>query len=124
MSAISPFFVVNDVERTIDFYRERLGFEVSHTQPAEEPFFAVIRRDGAQLFIKSEDGVRAIPNSTRSTSLRWDAFVYSPDPDGLCAELRQRETTLSAPLENTHDGLRGFEVTDPNGYVLFFGRPR
>ena len=25
---------------------------------------------------------------------------------------------------DTHDGLRGFELTDPDGYVLFFGRPR
>jgi len=28
------------------------------------------------------------------------------------------------PLKDTHDGLRGFEICDPDGYVLFFGRPR
>jgi hypothetical protein len=26
--------------------------------------------------------------------------------------------------KDTHDGLRGFEIQDPDGYVLFFGRPR
>jgi len=26
--------------------------------------------------------------------------------------------------QDTHDGLRGFELKDPDGYVLFFGRPR
>ena len=31
---------------------------------------------------------------------------------------------FSVPLEDTHDGLRGFEICDPDGYVLFFGRPR
>jgi hypothetical protein len=24
----------------------------------------------------------------------------------------------------SHDGLRGFELKDSDGYVLFFGRPR
>jgi len=28
------------------------------------------------------------------------------------------------PLKDTHDGLRGFEIEDPDGYLLFFGRPR
>ena len=29
----------------------------------------------------------------------------------------------SEPLKDTHDGLRGFEICDPDGYILFFGRP-
>jgi hypothetical protein len=28
------------------------------------------------------------------------------------------------PLKDTHDGLRGFELKDADGYVFFFGRPR
>jgi hypothetical protein len=31
---------------------------------------------------------------------------------------------FSAPLADTDDGLRGFEVADADGYLLFFGRPR
>jgi hypothetical protein len=31
---------------------------------------------------------------------------------------------FSVPLKDTNDGLRGFEICDPDGYVLFFGRPR
>jgi hypothetical protein len=31
---------------------------------------------------------------------------------------------MTRPLADTQDGLRGFEVEDPDGYVLFFGRPR
>jgi hypothetical protein len=31
---------------------------------------------------------------------------------------------FSVALKDTHDGLRGFEICDPDGYVLFFGRPR
>ena len=123
-TAISPFFIVSDVERTIAFYRDKLGFEVTFQQPEPNPFFAILLRDGAQLFVKAEGGIDPVPNSQRHRHLRLDAFVYAPDPDALAAEFTQKGTTFSSPLKNTSDGLRGFEVTDPDGYVLFFGRPR
>jgi hypothetical protein len=42
----------------------------------------------------------------------------------LAAEFASRGVTFSAPLKDTQDGLRGFELRDTDGYVLFFGRPR
>jgi hypothetical protein len=56
--------------------------------------------------------------------MRLDAFVYASDPDGLAAEFSGRGAAFSVPLKDTNDGLRGFEISDPDGYVLFFGRPR
>ena len=121
---ISPCFIVSDVTRTIAFYRDKLGFEARFQEPAENPFFAIIGRGGAQIFLKSETNIEPVPNSSRHPHLRWDAFVYAPDPDALAAEIAERGATFSEPLKDTHDGLRGFEVRDPDGYVIFFGRPR
>lgn len=122
LSAISPCFIVGDVELTMSFYGDLLGFETTHREPEQRPFFAVIRRDGAQILIKSDASVAPLPNSVRHRWMRWDAFVYVADPDALADEFIARGAPLSRPLEDTHDGLRGFEVTDPDGYVLFFGR--
>lgn len=47
-----------------------------------------------------------------------------PDPDALPAEFASRNVEFSEPLKDTDDGLRGFELKDCDGYVLFFGRPR
>ena len=88
----------------------------------EEPFFAIVLRDGAMIFLKGNGD--PLPNSKRYSWARWDAYLNVPDPDALAAEYSGRGTAFSAPLQDTHDGLRGFEVTDPDGYVLFFGRPR
>lgn len=123
-TAISPFFIVSNVDRTIAFYRDRLGFELTCQQPATDPFFAILLRDGAQLFVKSDAAVAPLPNPQRHASMRWDAFVFAPDPDALAADFASHGAAFSSPLEDTHDGLRGFELTDPDGYVLFFGRPR
>lgn len=120
---ISPSFIVSNVNRTIAFYHEKLGFEITFQEPNQNPFFAIIRRDGAQLLVKSEQGVTPQPNHTRHHHLRWDVYVSAPDPDALGAEFVDHGATFSEPLKDTHDGLHGFEVTDPDGYVLFFGRP-
>ena len=126
--AISPFFIVTNVDQSIAFYRDKLGFELTFQQPEQSPFFAIILRDGAQIFLKSEKDIAPLPNSQRHPSLRWDAYIYVPDPDSLALKFAERfadkDAAFSAPLQDTHDGLRGFEIRDPNGYVLFFGRPR
>ena len=35
------------------FYNGKLGFAVTFQEPAQDPFFAIMRRDGAQLFVKA-----------------------------------------------------------------------
>ena len=74
--------------------------------------------------MKAHKGISPIPNHQRHPWIRWDAFVYVADPDALAAEFAEHGAAFSAPLQETHDGLRGFEIRDPNEYVLFFGRPK
>jgi len=122
--AISPFFIVSNVDQTIAFYRDNLGFENRFQQPDRNPFFAIVGRDGAQIFVKSDQDTPPLPNPKRHPSMRWDAYIYAPDPDALAAEFADHGAVFSVPLKDTHDGLRGFEISDPDGYVLFFGRPK
>jgi catechol 2,3-dioxygenase-like lactoylglutathione lyase family enzyme len=122
--AISPFFIVSNVDRTIAFYRDQLGFETRFQQPDRNPFFAILGRDGAQIFVKSDKDTRPLPNPKRNPSMKWDAYIYAPDPDALAIEFAGNGAALSVPLKDTQDGLRGFEIRDPDGYVLFLGRPK
>jgi catechol 2,3-dioxygenase-like lactoylglutathione lyase family enzyme len=124
LGAISPLFIVSDLQQALTFYRDRLGFEVTHQAPAPDPFFAIVARDGVQLMLKVvANDVRALPNRSRHPYARWDAYVHVPDPDALAAEFHDRDAPFSTPLTDTTDGLRGFEVTDHDGYTLFFGHP-
>jgi catechol 2,3-dioxygenase-like lactoylglutathione lyase family enzyme len=123
IGSISPFFIVRDVSAAIAFYVKMLGFEVSFKQPEDKPFFAIVQRDGAMLFLKSGTAAPQ-PNPTRDPEVRWDAYCYTPDPDALGAEFAGLGASVSNPLKDIADGLRGFEITDPDGYVLFFGRPQ
>src|SRR5205085_3298646 len=85
IGSMSPFFIVSDVTRTIVFYVDRLGFDVGHREPEQNPFFAILQRGGAMLFVKSGDA-SPLPNNQRDPEMRWDAYCYTPDPDALEAE--------------------------------------
>lgn len=123
IAGISPFFVVADLEAALSFYHDRLGFEVIFRGPADDPFFGIVQRDRAMIMVKCV-GVPPLPNHVRELQARWDAYLNVPDPDALAAELAARGVSFSVPLRDTDDGLRGFELKDADGYVLFFGRPR
>jgi hypothetical protein len=123
ISSATPFFIVRDARVSMDFYTSKLGFEITYQQPAESPFFGIVARGGAMLMLKSV-GVAPLPNSERNSMARWDAYFYVPDPDSLAAEFTSRQVKFSVPLTDTHDELRGFEIKDADGYVLFFGRPK
>jgi catechol 2,3-dioxygenase-like lactoylglutathione lyase family enzyme len=124
IGGISPFFIVNDVEQSLAFYCDKLGFETRFKEPKDNPFFGIVGREGAQLFVKSHEGLAPMPNTKRHPWIAWDSFVYVQDPDALAAEFSGENVEFNTPLEDTHDGLRGFTVSDPDGYVLFFGRPQ
>jgi len=127
IAGISPFFIVTDVPTSLAFYRDRLGFEVTFEGPEpDDIFFGIVNRGGAQILLK-DVGVAPVPNYTRDVNqgiARWDAFVIVPDPDALAAEFASRKVEFFEPLKDTDDGLRGFEVKDADGYLLFFGRPQ
>ena len=127
IGGIAPFFIVKDVPTALTFYRDRLGFDVTFQGPEpNDIFFGIVQRGAAMIMFKAV-GVDPVPNYTRDIKkgiARWDAYLFVPDPDALAAEFASRHVEFSEPLRDTDDGLRGFELQDADGYVLFFGRPR
>jgi len=127
ISGIAPFFIVRNVPAALSFYRDHLGFDITFQGPGDDDiFFGIVRRGAAMIMLKAV-GVDPVPNNTRDRKrgvARWDAYLHVSDPDALAAEFSSRNVKFFQPLRDDDDGLRGFEVKDADGYVLFFGRPR
>lgn len=124
LGKVSPFFIVDEIASSVAFY-EQLGFQVRHQSPEEDPFFAIVGRDDTQILLKAiTRDVNPQPNSTRHPWARWDAFISVENPDALAAEFTEANIGFARELEDTEEGLRGFELRDNDGYILFFGRPR
>jgi len=130
ISGIAPFFIVRNVPAALSFYRDQLGFDIVFQGPSEDDiFFGIVRRNAAMIILK-EIGVDPVPNYTRDIKkgiARWDAYLHVPDPEALAAEFSSRQVEFFRALDDDEGGdddLRGFEVQDADGYVLFFGHPR
>jgi catechol 2,3-dioxygenase-like lactoylglutathione lyase family enzyme len=125
LTYISPSFIVSNLKASIAFYVDKLGFEVRFIGPDSEPFWAIVGRENISIFLKAiAPDVKPIPNNTRHKWARWDAYISAVDPDLLFEEYRSSGVGFHQPIKDDGDSLRGFEIADADGYVLFFGRPR
>jgi hypothetical protein len=123
--AICPFFIVTDLRVSIAHYIEHFGFQLDFQGPDEDPYYGRVSRDGIGIMLKAIlPDVLPRPNHTRHEWARWDAYIYTLDPDALFEEFRQRDASFVKELSFIDDGLWGFEVSDADGYVLAFFRVR
>lgn len=124
LTYISSFFIVSNIADSVSFYVNKLGFEVWHISPENQPFFAIVGRGHIPIMLKAiTDDIPPLPNHSRHEWARWGSFIHTVEPDTLFEEYSSAGVTFQQFIQDDDDGLRGFEVTDADGYVLFFGRP-
>ena len=125
LASISPCFIVRDLLASISHYVERFGFQLDFQGPADDVYYGHVSRDGIGIMLKAiRPDVLPVPNHTRHEWARWDAYIYTLDPDSLFADFQRRGASFVKELSFIDDGLWGFEVTDADGYVLAFFRTR
>jgi hypothetical protein len=126
LNSVTPFFIVDDLNATIEFYRAKLRFDVLYKggDGNGPDFWAIVGRDQVMLMFKYiTSDVHPQPNRSRHESARWDAYIFTSDPDALYEEFLVRSVPMHRDLADTTDGLRAFEIADNNGYILCFGKP-
>lgn len=128
LHSIVPFFIVDSLRVSLDFYRSKLGFEIAYKGgddgQGDEDYWAFVRRDTVMINLKQiAPDIHPVPNHSRHEWARWDAYIHTSDPDSLFREYVRKDVPMHRPLQDTGDGLHAFEILDNNGYVLCFGRP-
>ena len=125
LASIRPFFIVKDLQTAIGYYRDRLGFQLDFHGPDRDPHYAGVSRDGIGIMLKAIlPNVLPCPNHTRHAWARWDAYIYTMDPDALFDEFSDRGVSFVKTLSFIDEGLWGFEISDADGYVLAFFQVR
>lgn len=116
MSPVSVRYIVNDVEKALDFYTDLLGFSVV-MQPA--PQFAIIDRDDLRLLLSAPvgpgGGAQPMPDGRKPEPGGWNRIVIGTDD--LEAEV-DRLKTAGADFRNeivTGVGGKQILLEDPSG---------
>lgn len=118
--SVAPQFVVPDVVRTADYYRDVLGFDLLGYF-LNPPVFAIVRRGGVEMhFGKSSTG-ETVSNERVRKGLGTDAYIFVSDIVALFDELKAKGATIvDGPTERPY-GRTEIEVIDCDGHKLVFG---
>ena len=121
-SSLTPNLIVADVERSIAFYRDVLGFAVQTTVPEASPFvFAIVRSGPVEVYLNAPGpAVEEYPAfKGRAIGGTLTLFIRMTDIRGAYEALKPR-VSLVHPLETKWYGVTEFACTDPDGYVITF----
>jgi predicted enzyme related to lactoylglutathione lyase len=120
LTGISPVLLVADLERTVEYFRDRLGFDCEVY--GDPPNFASARRDEASLlFALCDEPERIVPN-WRIVHNMWNAYIRVDDVESVYAEVQARGAPIDYSLYDAPHGFREFGVQDPDGHDIAFGQ--
>lgn len=122
MGYLSPLLAVRNVEETIEFYKNILGFETGMVFPDENnPEYADLSKDGmVMMFLLAKN--MGIGNDEK---LGIGVNLYMEidgDIDEYYAELKNKSIKIVYDIKDEHFGIRDFAIEDINGYQLTFNR--
>jgi len=105
---------VENMEKSLAFYRDKLGFEVTFTW--NDPIdYAVVKGGTVGIHLtKSDREIR----QTRHTSM----YIFVHDVDAVSDEFSARGIFFSNPIGDRDYRMRDFDIKDVDGYILTFGK--
>ncbi|WP_258102083.1 VOC family protein [Marinoscillum pacificum] len=114
-SHAASIFPVDDPLATAVYYRDVLGFEIRF-QWGDPPDYVVVNRDDEVSihFSKKQDDFAP---STAHISL----MIFVNDIDALYEEYQKTGANITNPIGDREWGMRDFDITDPNGFIISFG---
>jgi uncharacterized glyoxalase superfamily protein PhnB len=118
---IAPQFLVANVVKAAEHYRDRLGFTLRGYFFEDPPVFAMVGRDDQIVMLSLMEGRRGGSNRDfKSEAI--DAYFWVDDVDALYAEFRRSQVDIVMPPTLRIYGMKELEVRDLDGYVLCFGQ--
>jgi lactoylglutathione lyase len=122
LKKLTPNIMVEDVNRTIEFYQKFLGFELLVTVPEEGQFaWAMMKRGEVEMMFQSRtslgEEIPALQQKEIGGSLTL--YIEVEDVKELYEHLKGN-ITIVQDMHLTFYGAQEFAVQDCNGFILAF----
>jgi catechol 2,3-dioxygenase-like lactoylglutathione lyase family enzyme len=119
LKSTAATFPVADIESTIRWYENELGF-TAYPFPQTPPYvFAIVSRDTVEIMFQRVPGFQKPDLYNRRAGGVWDAYIRMEGVKEFYESLKDK-VEIVLPLRQQPYGDWEFEVKDPNGYVLVF----
>jgi uncharacterized glyoxalase superfamily protein PhnB len=120
---ITPSFTATDLQRSIAFYRDVLGFVVGEEWREDGALAGCEIRAGAVTFMLGQDDFKK--GRDRQKGLGTRVWCHTAqDLDRLAAEIKARGGALDQEPQDMPWGDRVFMISDPDGFHLTFVQTR
>jgi catechol 2,3-dioxygenase-like lactoylglutathione lyase family enzyme len=113
MVGAATVFVVTDMAKSVGYYRDMLGFQVTF-EYGQPTFYACLCRDEVALHLIASAQSKRLPGN-------GGVSVFVRDVDAVYAELAARGAKLVSQPQNYDYGMRDFDIVDLDGNQLTFG---
>ena len=127
LNSLTPNLMVNDVEETIEYYTDILGFTLLKTVPEKgNPDWAMVKRNDVVLMFQSAKSLKdELPKLKSQKPGGGLTFYIKVDRiTELHEELVENEVEIIADLESTFYDTIEFSIIDNNGYILTFSEEK
>jgi uncharacterized glyoxalase superfamily protein PhnB len=115
---IAPVFFTTDMDGTLAYYKDKLGFDCVGTW-GDPPIYAIVARDERAIHFRCAEAPTANPDKYEDELL--DAYLAVEDADALHAEYAAKGVEFARELDDTPWQSREFVVKDCDGRLLVFG---
>ena len=140
---ISVILTVRDAKATLDFYRNKLGFELEASWPDEKnPMWANLMLDGQSVMIGANlpaDDIKRFCSSDPAAlehklaaaadftkhkhGVGIATYVMVPDIDAWHAKVSKKGVKFAGEPKTQFYGIREVALEDPDGYTFMFYSP-
>jgi lactoylglutathione lyase len=122
LKKLTPNLVVANVERSMAFYRDVLGFQVTATVPDALPLvFASLQSGPVEIFLNATEPAIAEYPAFKGRSIGGTLTLFI-EVAGIAKvyEALQSRVKVTMPIEKKWYGVTEFAFEDPDGYVITF----
>ena len=125
MQSVIPTLSVADMERSIAFYTEVLGFDLTFTMPGPDgrPVHASVRRGGAEFMMGPLERDPDIRRDCLGAGVSFYTTVgEDEDIDAYFERVKASGATIFQEPTDQFWGHRDWGVVDPDGYKLYVSK--
>lgn len=116
---IAPQLIVPDVVKTVNYYRDVLGFNILGYF-MDPPVYAMVERDGFQLHFGKADTAHFKTNAD-FRKINTDFIIWVPEIDQFFEEVKAKHAEIVEGIVTRIYGSREFVIKDCNGFRITVG---
>ncbi len=117
LRSVVPAITASDLEKSIAWYRDVLGFTVGAEHQVDGVLKAVEMKAGSVDFLVSQDDFAQGRDRVKGVGLRLYCET-AQDVDLVATDIVARGGELAQPLTDQPWGARDFAVVDPDGFKI------